>query len=190
MPEPAGPGPVARMLTVPAEIAGLVVRRAVSNARAAAAALDVQTTERRELAPRNGHEPPGEPGEIARLSRAECMRLLATKRVGRLAYVARATTPDIVPVNFAVSDDGSILVRSGRGPKLQAAERGDTVAFEVDDIDEQGHTGWSVVVVGRARRVPRDEAPAPDADALPWVNGPRHHVVAITPTRIEGRRLT
>lgn len=83
-----------------------------------------------------------------------------------------------------------VLVRSGPGPKLQAAERGDMVAFEVDDIDEEQHTGWSVVVVGRTRRLSAAEQNRVELVPTPWAVGPRLHLVRITPTRITGRRLT
>ena len=109
--------------------------------------------------------------------------------MGRIAYVARAGLPDIVPVNY-VLDGEDVLVRSGPGPKLQAAERGDMVAFQVDDIDEGQHTGWSVVVVGRARRLSAAEQNRVERVPKPWAVGPRSHLVRITPTRITGRRLT
>ena len=51
----------------------------------------------------------------------------------------------------------SHVSRARPGPKLKAAERGDAVALEVEDIDEEQHTGWSVVVVGRARRLSATE---------------------------------
>lgn len=40
---------------------------------------------------------------------------------------------------------GDVLVRSGSGPKLQAAERQELVALEVDDLDEADRSGWSLV---------------------------------------------
>jgi hypothetical protein len=46
--------------------------------------------------------------------------------------------------------DGDLLLRSGPGPKLQAAERREVVAFEVDDLADDGTSGWSVLVVGVA----------------------------------------
>ena len=49
----------------------------------------------------------------------ECMRLLATQKVGRLAVVA-GQYPSVTPVNFAL-DDGTIVFRSGAGMKLDAA---------------------------------------------------------------------
>jgi hypothetical protein len=193
MPEQQLPtNPLAWAVAVPTGIAALVrgsVERAAANARAAAAVLDNQARERRALSPREGDSEQGAPGEVVRLPRPECLRLLGTRHFGRFAYVARAGTPDVVPVNYALTDGGEIVVMSGPGPKLQAADRGEVVAFEVDDIDESTHGGWSIVVAGRARRVAAHEraalTPLPD----PWATGPRRHLIAITPTRIDGRRL-
>lgn len=157
---------------------------AVDNALSAAQSLATQIAQRRALAPVDA----GGPGELAGLSRPECLQLLATRQVGRVAYVARAGLPDIVPVNYEL-DGENVLVRSGPGPKLQAAERGDMVAFEVDDIDEEQHTGWSVVVVGRAHRLSAAEQNRVELVPKPWAVGPRLLLMRITPTRITGRRL-
>lgn len=158
---------------------------ALDNALSAAVAVATQVAQRQALTIAGT----GGPGELAGLDRAECLQLLATRRVGRVAYVARPGLPDIAPVNY-VLDGQDVLVRSGPGPKLQAAERGDVVAFEVDDIDEEQHTGWSVVVVGRARRLKAFEQVSAELEPRPWAAGPRLHLVRITPVRITGRRLT
>jgi hypothetical protein len=169
------PAPVRHLVRVTASCA-------LANARCATDALALAVQDRRALAPTDA-EPA--PGDLVALTRPQCRALLATRSVGRLAYVARAGVPDIAPVNYEL-DGEDLLVRSGPGPKLQAAERGDVVAFEVDDLDERARSGWSVVVVGRARRVP---APADTAGPTPWSSGPRRHLVRITPTRVTGRRL-
>lgn len=120
------------------------------------------------------------------LDETQCLELLASQTVGRLAYIARPGVPDIVPVNY-LWQRGVILVSSAPGPKLQAAERGDTVAFEVDALDPSARTGWSVVVLGRASlRLP---AQAHTGQPEPWAEGPRRHVLQIVPSRVSGRRL-
>ena len=162
-----------------------VTTSALDNARAATGAVRLAVQDRDALAPRADDEAAAR-GDLALLSRAQCRALLATRTVGRLAYVARAGVPDIAPVNYALDGD-DVLVRSGPGPKLQAAQRGDVVAFEVDDLDEDGRTGWSVVVVGRASVV-RPGQQAADGP-VPWSNGPRRHLLRITPARVTGRRL-
>jgi len=176
--------PARRVLAV----AEAVTRRALDNAAAAADALQRDNRDRSALRPSSDKGSTSSPGELTRLSREECLRLLRTRHVGRLAYVARTDTPDLVPVNYSVDDDGRIIVRSGPGPKLLAAQRQAPVAFEVDDIDEAAHTGWSVVVMGRAELAPRDGQRS-DEFVQPWAAGPRNRVIRITPRRIEGRRL-
>lgn len=123
--------------------------------------------------------------QVVRLSRTEIVELLQRQTVGRFVYIARKDVPDVVPVNY-VWTDGCVLIRSAPGPKLHAAERGDTVAFEVDEIDLENRTGSSAVVVGRASVVdPRTTTHEVDV----WAAGPHRHLIRITPTRIEGRRL-
>jgi len=161
---------------------------ALTNARRGAASLARSNADRRALEPSTAES--SEPGDLSRLSREECLRLLASKRIGRFAHVESARALDVVPVNYVSGPGGSVLFRSGPGPKLSAADRGDVVAFEVDDINETTQTGWSVLVVGRAKRLTDAEARTVGLMPQPWATGPRHHVVLIEPTRIEGRRLT
>lgn len=173
--------------SAPRTLAGaarLVTRSALDNARRAAEQLSSLVVERRVLQQLMATP---DAGDLARLTPAECGALLATRSVGRLAYIARAGVPDIVPVNY-VMDGDAVLLRSGPGPKLQAAQRGDLVAFEVDEIDELTHTGWSVVVMGRASQVSPELSMAAAAGP-PWANGPRRHTMRIDPRRIDGRRL-
>jgi hypothetical protein len=125
------------------------------------------------------------PGSLHALSLEECREVLRAGVIGRFAYVARAGVPDVVPVNY-VLDGTDVLLRSGPGPKLQAAERREMVAFEVDEIDVDAHTGRSVVVVGRATVL----RPSQQAEVLPWAGGPRRSVIRIRPTRVTGRRLS
>jgi nitroimidazol reductase NimA-like FMN-containing flavoprotein (pyridoxamine 5'-phosphate oxidase superfamily) len=173
------------------DLLGGAARSSVSNARDAAAALSAAVADRRALM--DGLDEEGAaayPGELVRLSRDTSLELLTHRSVGRLAYVARAGTPDIVPVNYRLFQ-GDILIRSGPGPKLQAAERRDLVAFEVDDLDESTATGWSVVVVGRLRRLRETERLRLPASVLPapWASGRRDTVVGLTPVRVTGRRV-
>jgi hypothetical protein len=180
------------MVPLPPSIvrAGRIVgSTALTNARRGAAGLARSNADRRALQPVTADQHAG-PGDLGRLGREECLRLLASRRIGRFAYVESARALDVVPVNYVSRPDGSVLFRSGPGPKLSAADRGDVVAFEVDDIDENHHTGWSVLVVGRARRLGDVEARSVGALSQPWASGPRHNFVLIEPTRIEGRRLT
>jgi nitroimidazol reductase NimA-like FMN-containing flavoprotein (pyridoxamine 5'-phosphate oxidase superfamily) len=85
--------------------------------------------------------------EMRELPREECLRRLRAARIGRVAVTHRAL-PAIVPVNFIV--DRGILFRTTVDGMLDRACRGQVVAFEVDDLAEDGSGGWSVLVVGVA----------------------------------------
>src|SRR3954470_2592267 len=45
---------------------------------------------------------PHDKGDLALLDSATCFELMASRSVGRLAYVARAGVPDVVPVNYVL----------------------------------------------------------------------------------------
>lgn len=158
---------------------------ALDNARRSLEDISRAVSDRRTM--QEQLEQAADPGDLQVIDPAECLSLLATRTVGRLAYLARAATPDVVPVNYALTD-GKVLIRSGSGPKLQAAQRRDLVAFEVDEIDEHSHSGWSVVITGRLSVVPVDELGASQQPS-PWANGPRRYLMRLDPRRVTGRRL-
>jgi hypothetical protein len=169
-------------------------RFAIDNAREATLAIGLAVAQRAELTRLLAHDADAidddaAPGTLQLLSIGECRELLGSRQVGRLAYIARAGVPDIVPVNYVLDRD-DVLIRSGPGPKLQAAERRELVAFEVDAFDEDAHTGWSVVVHGTAIRESSAQAGRDEASTAPWASGPRQATIRISPRRITGRRVT
>jgi uncharacterized protein len=85
------------------------------------------------------------------LSLAQCLSLLRSRPLGRLAYL-EAGQPTVVPVNHLVEGHGVVL-RSLSGGKLDAAIVGQPVAFQLDDHDPSRGTGWSVLIRGRAELV-------------------------------------
>jgi len=124
------------------------------------------------------------------LDRQECLRLLATQEIGRLAFVIGGH-PDVLPVNYALDGD-NVVIRTDAGSKLEGLSRS-PVAFEVDEIDRARHVGWSVVVHGVAQEVtPYDRHD--DLERLtslplhPWA-GEKVHTVRIVPKTITGRRI-
>jgi uncharacterized protein len=123
------------------------------------------------------------------LSRDECLRLLGTAALGRVA-VTTAALPTILPVNFRF-DGQHILIRTGRGTKLAAATRNAVVAFEVDEVEPTTREGWSVVVTGVARELtdPDELAEAQTPALERWAVGEDHWVVAISTEMVSGRRL-
>jgi uncharacterized protein len=123
------------------------------------------------------------------LSEQECRRLLSQARVGRVA-VSRGEVPAVFPVNYTVAGE-EILFFTAEGTKLRAAAANATITFEVDHIDPFGETGWSVVVVGRARErtEPAVIAGASRSGLRPWVGGDRPHLIAIAIEFVSGRRI-
>lgn len=81
------------------------------------------------------------------LSRAECLALLRTGSVGRIAYSERAL-PAIATVPYVVVHDLIVVRADGRSP-LGATLRGAVVAFQAER-DEPTEQGWSVTCIGRA----------------------------------------
>jgi len=118
-----------------------------------------------------------------------CWQLLSTHYVGRLA-VSIANHPEIFPVNYAV-DNRSIVILTGEGTKLAAAVLGAGVAFEIDGADPLFHTGWSVLLRGRAREVETmDELM--EVSELPlatWGLMEKRRWVRIEPLTVSGRRI-
>jgi len=86
------------------------------------------------------------------LGRQACLGLLATVPVGRVLYTKQAL-PTVLPVNFCLDADSSVLLRTSAGSDLVRAVDGAVVAFEADEFDAVTHSGWSVVVTGRASLV-------------------------------------
>ena len=85
------------------------------------------------------------------LRREDCLAMLRSVRIGRLAYT-EAALPAIRPVSFSMRDD-EVLIPALLGSPLVDAVRGTVVAFEADDYDGHARTGWSVTVVGPSRVV-------------------------------------
>lgn len=95
--------------------------------------------------------------------------------------------PEMRPVNFTLRD-GNVIIRTGDGAILAAAQRGEAAGFEIDDIDRLEHTGWSVVVTGKLFELPTDD----DHLALPlrpWASGRKDRFVGLTLDRISGLRI-
>lgn len=123
------------------------------------------------------------------LTDAECWRLLGTADVGRVGVLVDSA-PEIYPVNYRI-DELTIVFRSDSGSKLRGLERSPSVSFEVDHLDLEARSGWSILLKGRAK-----ELTTPDeregVSTLPlqhWGLGEKRHWVRITPTEITGRRL-
>jgi nitroimidazol reductase NimA-like FMN-containing flavoprotein (pyridoxamine 5'-phosphate oxidase superfamily) len=125
------------------------------------------------------------------LTHRECLKLLASVPVGRIAYTEGAL-PAVTPVNFVLDEnDSAIVIRTGQGSKLSAATRQAVVAFEVDEFDVATRTGWSVLVVGRSSAVdhPDDVARLDLMPLRPWAKSNRDRYIRISIDQITGRWL-
>ena len=121
---------------------------------------------------------------LAALDEAECLRLLASVPIGRIAVSDRAL-PSVLPVYFLMRGRTVLLRVSGTG-RLAAATRAAVVAFEADEMGPTG--GWSVLGIGRTRSVRPDERAA--ASGLrSWGIGEHDSFVAIGLEVLTGRRL-
>ncbi len=124
------------------------------------------------------------------LSLAQCLALLRSRPIGRLAYID-AGQPNVVPVNHLVQGN-SIVLRSLSGGKLDAAIVGHPVAFQLDDHDPARGTGWSVLVRGRAELLDdHDEVVRLSAELDSWaIDDPSHGTwIRIVGDEISGRRI-
>lgn len=130
-------------------------------------------------------------GSIVELPEEECLALLGTTTVGRIAFVDDRGQ-QLVPVNFAVMD-GAIYFRTLPNGFLSSLAKGHAdVAFGVDHQDVF-RDGWNVTVRGSAREAD-DRATINKVLAnhrlKPWAGGTRPLVIKITPTSIAGRRVS
>jgi nitroimidazol reductase NimA-like FMN-containing flavoprotein (pyridoxamine 5'-phosphate oxidase superfamily) len=127
--------------------------------------------------------------ELVELDEAECLRLLAGHEIGRVVFT-EAALPAAQPVTYLL-DEEEIVFRTGGGSRLAAATRNAVVAFQVDRIDPDTRTGWTVLGVGQAYEVVVPERLADLAERIPapWAPHRTTHTIAIPLQRLSGRRL-
>ncbi len=127
---------------------------------------------------------------IEELDEATCVELLGAHHFGRIAVVVEGS-PVIFPVNY-LYQDGRVAIRTDPGTKLTAAAMG-SVAFEIDEVDDQSHTGWSVLVTGRGFDVSdaldhvSEEIRSFPVDT--WAPGDKASWIRIEPLAVTGRRI-
>jgi nitroimidazol reductase NimA-like FMN-containing flavoprotein (pyridoxamine 5'-phosphate oxidase superfamily) len=123
------------------------------------------------------------------IDRDECLRLLAGDEVGRIAVV-HGSTPAIFPVNY-VLDGEQIVFRTGPGTKLDADGSGQA-CFEIDAVDRETRSGWSVTATGRLEEVTsydRAWRRVHELPVEPWAEGDKAHWMRLVPASITGRRI-
>jgi nitroimidazol reductase NimA-like FMN-containing flavoprotein (pyridoxamine 5'-phosphate oxidase superfamily) len=127
--------------------------------------------------------------EAVELALDDCLDLLRTREVGRIAALVNEQLV-IVPVNYRLVQTSGrtwIAFRTRLGGILDRTSL--HVAFEIDDIDDARRSGWSVLVRGTLHHVDPDAADFKDRfDSEPWVVD-RDSWLIIQPFSIDGRRL-
>jgi nitroimidazol reductase NimA-like FMN-containing flavoprotein (pyridoxamine 5'-phosphate oxidase superfamily) len=128
--------------------------------------------------------------EMTELSPSECREYLERGGVGRLAF----QTPGglrIVPLNF-VSNADAIEFRTVADSELGHFGEGAEAVFEIDEIDHENETGWSVVAFGRLER-PSEVDEMWDIhgwrNPTPWSGDHRNFHLKLRWNRLTGRRL-
>ena len=125
------------------------------------------------------------------LSHQECLELLRSHRFGRVGVIVGGR-PMVFPVNYTVDGD-TVAFKTDIGTKLEGAAFGH-VCFEIDGLDDEQHTGWSVIVQGMGNEITDaldlHSTRMRTMDLTPWVPGDHAHWVAVSPESITGRRLT
>ena len=127
------------------------------------------------------------------LGRDECLRLLGATTVGRVVVVRRTEDiPVIRPVNYAFDEASqSVVFRCIPGTKFASLMRASRAWFEIDDIDAERRTGWSVIVAGvtewvtHAAEVRRLETLGVDS----WIAGRDAEWIRIRARVVSGRRV-
>jgi nitroimidazol reductase NimA-like FMN-containing flavoprotein (pyridoxamine 5'-phosphate oxidase superfamily) len=128
------------------------------------------------------------------LSREQCLGLLLLTHVGRLCVIVDGT-PMAFPVNYRLAADISgmplIIVRTRAGSVLDVPLQ--RVGFEIDGIDDDRQTGWSVIVQGSLAHADNPLTAtdaAPLLDPRPWPTDDTHDVwLMLSVEVITGREL-
>jgi nitroimidazol reductase NimA-like FMN-containing flavoprotein (pyridoxamine 5'-phosphate oxidase superfamily) len=121
------------------------------------------------------------------LAEYDCWGLLVDEDIARIAWAS----PDgvaIVPVNYLVAD-GALWFRTQPYTALARQCAGGRVAAEVDHVDRQTASAWSVVVIGTAEPVLGAGIPPRVVDLDIWPPGPRNLFIRVVPIEVTGRRI-
>jgi nitroimidazol reductase NimA-like FMN-containing flavoprotein (pyridoxamine 5'-phosphate oxidase superfamily) len=113
--------------------------------------------------------------------------LLVSGELGRVA-MATPVGPRIVPVNYAVHGS-AIVFRTTPYSELSTYGWNTDLAFEVDHLDPDSRSGWSVVALGRAQIIEdpleiREVRSTWDPD--PWASGVRNLYVKLVWRELRG----
>ncbi len=123
---------------------------------------------------------------VRELDRAECLALLATTNVGRLALTRRAL-PMIVPAHYLLRND-HVVIHLSTGLDDVGWIDGEVVALQVSAFDDEHRHGWTVSVTGGAHGTsnPTGAEPVPHA---PWIPRGGGDLIALPTDLVWGERL-
>ncbi|HEX2856565.1 MAG TPA: pyridoxamine 5'-phosphate oxidase family protein [Propionibacteriaceae bacterium] len=132
-------------------------------------------------------ETPG-PGRFAPLDESECVELLRSQLVGRVAFtdpsLGGAGAVTVLPVAYTVVGDSLIGIVTGAGGILSSLRTpGRPVGFEIDDVDVETATGWSVLASCHTELIDHGLV----ASLRPWAGGERDLPIGLRIERLTGR---
>ncbi|MCU1503941.1 MAG: hypothetical protein JWM12_3295 [Ilumatobacteraceae bacterium] len=123
----------------------------------------------------------------AELPKWECLNLLRSRAVGRMCLIEHGC-PLAMPINYKVvgmDDDIQIVVLTA--PETMLGRYEGPGSLEVDDIDLDHGTAWSVIVRGVLQR---ESASNDLPNPRPLVTQGRNRWIGLHATAISGRRFT
>jgi hypothetical protein len=128
------------------------------------------------------------PRRLTPLSRDQCLRLVDTVRFGRIIFTARAL-PRVRLVSH-VRHGEQIVIPSSPDIGVTEQKTGTVVAYEADLIGPDQRPSWTVLVIGRARRVAVGELLAGERERLSsWPGGAPDEVIMIAADLVTGERI-
>jgi uncharacterized protein len=130
--------------------------------------------------------------EMVDLPRAECLGLLAAGGFGRLAVDSGHGPPLLRPVNYLFDEPSQAVVfRTAKGSKFQKLLASRKASFEIDGIDAETRTGWSVIITGVTEEVTNaaDVRRLESRCSESWAPGAKPHWVRIRAWTVSGRRI-
>ena len=131
--------------------------------------------------------------QLVTLSRAECFELLAAGSFGRVVVTVGAEhRPLVRPVNYLFDKTAqAVTFRTAPGTKLHALLHSATACFEIDDVDIDARTGWSVIVYGVTEPVvqPSEILCLERSGLDSFAPGPQPGWIRVRVTTITGARI-
>ncbi|MDR1711923.1 MAG: pyridoxamine 5'-phosphate oxidase family protein [Propionibacteriaceae bacterium] len=124
-------------------------------------------------------------GHFAALETDECRHLLRGESIGRIVWLSPTSGLQSLPVAYRMLGH-DIFFRTDPESILGELSESTPVAFQIDDVDVDTQSGWSVLVQGTARRW--DGSP-PEILPTPWVPGIRPLVIRVEPATYSGRAV-